>query len=242
METTAIKVVHQVLGLVDGRADKHFMAWWLRPGEWVEPPNLRRGGESGVQRLLDQDATLCYVKRQVGHIYRSLRHPLGRPTILREAAALQAWQQMGIRVPRVRYVGARSTGEGWQALLVTEALEGFEDIESWYAGGGRARCGEARHVMLLQRIGATLARLHQGRWQHGCLYPKHIFVALREAGEVEVALLDLEKSRRRLMRKRAARHDFRQLRRHSSWNEADWSELLYGYRSEQDRLKKRKTA
>lgn len=240
METTAIKVV-QVLGLVDGRADKHFMAWWLRPGDWVEPPNQRRGGESGVQRVQD-DSTLCYVKRQVGHIYRSVLHPLGRPTILREAAALHAWQKLGVRVPQVRYVGARSSSGAWQALLVTEALDGFEDLEQWYAGGGRERCGEALHVIVLQRLGATLARLHEGRWQHGCLYPKHIFLALRGDGEVEIALLDLEKSRRRLLRKRAARHDFRQLRRHSSWNDADWAQLLYGYRSEHERLKKRKTA
>lgn len=28
-----------------------FNHWWLRTGAWVEPPNQRRGGESGVQIL-----------------------------------------------------------------------------------------------------------------------------------------------------------------------------------------------
>ncbi|MFZ3206922.1 MAG: lipopolysaccharide kinase InaA family protein, partial [Pseudomonas sp.] len=28
-----------------------FEQWWQLQGEWVEEPNHRRGGESGVQRL-----------------------------------------------------------------------------------------------------------------------------------------------------------------------------------------------
>ena len=93
---------------------------------------------------------------------------------------------------------------------------------------------ENLHALLLQQLGANLARLHRARWQHGCLYPKHVFVRVVAQGadtQVELALLDLEKSRRRLSRKRAAAHDFKQLRRHSSWNEADWDALRYGYDS-----------
>ena len=30
-----------------------FDYFWQRQGEWVEAPNQRRGGESGVQRLSD---------------------------------------------------------------------------------------------------------------------------------------------------------------------------------------------
>ena len=73
--------------------------------------------------------------------------------------------------------------------------------------------------------------MHQGRWQHGCLYAKHVFVKVASDG-VEVALLDLEKSRRRLSRQRAARHDLRQLRRHSPWSDGDWQLLLQGYRQQ----------
>ena len=45
----------------------------------------------------------------------------------------------------------------------------------------------------------------------------------------EVALLDLEKCRRRISCQRAAANDLKQLRRHSSWNDADWKKLLYFY-------------
>lgn len=56
-----------------------FDYFWQRQGEWVEAPNQRRGGESGVQRLSDETGHLLYAKRQVGHIYRSLLHPSVAP-------------------------------------------------------------------------------------------------------------------------------------------------------------------
>lgn len=209
-------------------AADQFEHWWQLQGEWVEEPNRRRGGESGVQRLHDQ-GQLLYAKRQVGHLCRSLMHPFGRPTVLRERDALLSLDRLGVRVPRVVYCAASYVKAlGWRGLLVSEALDGFTDIDSWYAAGGRENA-EQQHDALLQQIGATLARMHQGRWQHGCLYAKHVFVKVTAQG-AEVALLDLEKSRRRLSRKRAALHDLQQLRRHSSWSEAEWQQLLSGYR------------
>lgn len=50
-----------------------------------------------------------------------------------------------------------------------------------------------------------------------------------ESGVPEVALLDLEKARRRLSKKRAMLRGLWQFRRHSSLNEADWKLLIYGY-------------
>lgn len=206
-----------------------FEDWWQQQGEWVEEPNQRRGGKSGVQRLHGE--RLLYAKRQVGHLYRSLWHPFGRPTVLRERDALLGLSRLGVRVPRLVYCGAyHQAGQGWRGLLISESLDGFCDIESWYAGGGREQAG-ALHDALLQQIGAMLARMHQGRWQHGCLYAKHVFVKVSQQG-AEVALLDLEKCRRRLSSVRAARHDLRQLRRHSSWSDADWQLLLQGYRQQ----------
>ena len=64
-----------------------FNSWWQTQGEWVEEPNDRRGGQSGVQRITVQ-GQLLYAKRQAGHTYRSLKYPLGRPTVLRERDAL----------------------------------------------------------------------------------------------------------------------------------------------------------
>lgn len=206
-----------------------FDQWWQQQGEWVEAPNRRRGGESGVQRLRHVSDEMLYAKRQVDHLYRSLLHPFGRPTVLRERNAMLGLSKLGVRVPHLIYCGAHyQAGEGWRAILISEALEGFVDIDNWYAQGGAHCLSAAQHEQLLQQIGATLARMHLGRWQHGCLYAKHVFV--RVQGDVlDVALLDLEKSRRRLTCKSAAQHDMRQLRRHSPWSDVQWQQVLHGY-------------
>jgi len=163
-----------------------FDYFWNQRGEWVEEPNVRRGGESGVQRVMGSDGQLLYVKRQTGHIHRSLQHPFGRPTVMREHAALIGVTELGVAI----------------------------------------------NDRVLKDLAENLARMHKGRWQHGCLYDKHVFVRVTGEGEsakVEVALIDLEKCRRRLTAYRAAVHDLKQLRRHSSFSAADWQKFIYFY-------------
>jgi hypothetical protein len=212
-----------------------FDYFWNQRGEWVEEPNVRRGGESGVQRVVGSDGKLLYIKRQTGHIHRSWLHPFGRPTVLRERDALIGLTQLGVRVPEMVFCGAqRDPVHKWRALLVTKSLDGFEEIEQWYAGGGRERHGEAVHDQVLKDLAENLARMHKGRWQHSCIYIKHVFVRVTgegEAAKVEVALIDLEKCRQRLSAQRAASHDMQQLRRHSSFNTTDWNKLVYFYKT-----------
>ena len=214
---------------------ERFDYFWSQRGEWVEEPNVRRGGESGVQRVLGSDGQLLYVKRQTGHIYRSLLHPFGRPTVLRERDALTVMTALGVRVPQIVFSGAqRDPVHKWRALLVTKSLDGFEEIEHWYAGGGRERHGEVVHDRVLKDLAENLTRMHKARWQHSCLYIKHVFVRVTGEGDsanVEVALIDLEKCRLRLTARRAAAHDMKQLRRHSSFNAADWKKLVYFYQA-----------
>ncbi|MNZ33120.1 hypothetical protein D3C78_504590 [compost metagenome] len=202
---------------------------WLQvPGNWVEEPNRRRGGESGVQRVLTEDGRLLYRKQQVGHVCRDWLHPFGYPTAIRERDALKAIRALGVNVPTVVYAGCRKVAGEWQALLVTESLDGYSSLEECYARGDQDRWGEALHQRILQQLGAAVARLNAGHWQHGCLYPKHMFVRV-EGEKIDVALIDLEKARRRLSVHRAARHDLQQARRRSSWTEAQWRAFVYGY-------------
>lgn len=208
-------------------------SWWQLQGEWVEEPNDRRGGSSGVQRI-SLNGRLLYAKRQTGHVYRSLLHPFGRPTVLRERDALLGARKAGVRVPEIVFCAAEQGPQGWRALLVTEALEGFAPIEDWYASNSREQAGEALYQQLLQQVASSLAHLHKARWQHGCIYIKHVFVRVNGEGDsarAEVALLDLEKCRRRLTSNQAARHDMLQLRRHSPWSQADWQTLIGHYQA-----------
>jgi len=206
-------------------------SWWEIQGEWVEEPNNRRGGHSGVQRIW-KDETLFYAKRQTGHIHRNLLHPFGRPTVLRERDALLGARKAGVKVPEIIFCAAEHNTQGWRALLVTRALDGFQPIDEWYAENDRQQYGEALHQQLLQKVAQTLASLHTARWQHGCIYIKHIFVRITGEGQAltaEVALLDLEKCRRRFTSKQAAMHDMLQLRRHSPWDQTDWQTLVGHY-------------
>lgn len=207
-----------------------FEHWWNQQGEWVEAPNQRRDGNSGVQRLDAGDAAMLYLKRQVGHLSRSLRYPLGRPTVVREAHALDAYRAAGVRVPRTVFAGARRQQGQWQGLLVTEALRDFICLDDWYAGNAAFQHGAAVHRHMLRELAHTLGRAHAKGLQHGCLYSKHVFVRVRSQG-VEIALLDLEKSRRRWRRSAAVRHDLTQLYRHrGAMPESDWFQLLEDYR------------
>ena len=209
-----------------------FADWWQREGSWVEEPNQRRGGSSGVQILQSIDGPL-YVKRQVNHIYRSLRHPLGRPTVLREREALFALQSLGIRVPQLVYCGVERQAGKWHALLATLGLKDYVDLQTWYNAGQVEQLGPEVHQELLRQLAATLVRMHRAGWEHGCLYAKHIFVRwIEQQGNqaVQVALLDLEKCRRPLIRKRAGGRDIAQLRRHSPFDDKDWNSLLRYYR------------
>lgn len=208
-----------------------FDIWWQIQGEWVEEPNNRRGGYSGVQRI-EKEGTLLYAKRQTGHIHRSLRYPFGRPTVLREQVALLGARKAGVTVPEIVYCAAEQSAQGWRALLITKALEGFQPIDEWYASNDREQYGETLHQQLLQHVAESLACLHTARWQHGCIYIKHIFVRITGEGATavpEVALIDLEKCRRRLTSKQAATHDMLQLRRHSPWDKTDWQNLIGHY-------------
>lgn len=205
-----------------------FDAWWLREGVWVEPPNQRRGGESGVQIVTLEGGRRCYSKRQVEHTYRSLRYPLGRPTVLREREAYAALGEIGVATPKLVYSGARKRAGVWQAILVTEALEGLVDIDQWYRTASAAVGEERRHAML-EELARQVALMHAGGWQHGCLYAKHVFVRCNDAGAPQVVLIDLEKCRRRRP-ERASRRDIDQFRRHrGAMPEADWSFFVDAY-------------
>ncbi len=207
-----------------------FERWLLMPGEWVEPVNIKRGGVSGVLRIRQASGQTLYAKQQTGYACRSLRHPLGEPTILREFRAIRAVAALGIGVPRVVYCGVREVDGRQDALLVTAGLEGFSSLKDWYASGRRQQWSGELKARIFRQLGRQLARLHAARWQHGALYDNHIFLAVRPEGP-QLVLLDLEKSRRRLCARLARRHDLDKLHRHSAWGVEEWQCLEEGYRA-----------
>ena len=207
-----------------------FSRWLEIPGEWVEEPNVRRGGTSGVKRIRSDKGQMLYRKQQSGHIFRSLRHPFGYPTVMREREALLACDALNVIVPALVFAACRKEQGQWQALLVTEALEGFKSLEDCYAEQLQLVWGEALQLEILREFGRALGRLNRGRWQHGCLRLKHVFVRV-DGAKPEVALLDLEKSRQRLLASRASGHDLRQVKNRLPMTAPQWAAFLEGYRS-----------
>ena len=209
--------------------------FWQALGEcspWVEQPNVRRSGVSGVRRAR-LNGEVLYIKMQTGHCHYSWRYPLGRPTALREAEALEACHRLGIRAPQLVFCESRRSGRQRRTLLVTRSLDGFVDLDTLLRGDEFSD-RESRH-RLLDRIAAVCARLHGARWQHSALYAKHVFVAVRQypcvpGVDFDVALIDLEKARRRVSTARASQHDIGQFQRHcAGFDDRDWRVFMDRY-------------
>jgi len=196
--------------------------WWNVAGDWVEPPNQRRDGWSGVLRVRHR-GELVYVKRQRNHLCRTLRHPFGWPTASREWFNLKRLRQLALRGPAPLFHGSVARGDAIESVLVTEALHGFAPLNAPRELDARER------TALAGEVGRVLGTMHRARLQHSCLYDKHIMVRWHR-GTPEIALLDLEKMRPRLTRQAAARHDLDQLSRHQSlWSGDEWQLLLLSH-------------
>ena len=212
--------------------DMDFDAWWARTGEWVEEPNQRRGGESGVQLLIPEtpEQPWLYSKRQINHMFFSLRYPFGYPTALREKNAIQGLERLGAKAPKLVFYDAIKKGKDWHALLITEALSGFISLDEWYAQQRTQPLEPAVVDSVLQQIAHNFYKMHLGGWQHGCCYSKHVYIKANPELAPEVAFIDLEKARRRWPASRAALHDIKQLGRHrGGMPDADWQLFLQHY-------------
>ncbi|RJG13188.1 lipopolysaccharide kinase [Pseudomonas cavernicola] len=201
-------------------------ALWALKLEAVDEPNAERGGWSCVYRLDLGDAAY-YLKRQSNYLGRSLKHPFGEPTFAREFRNIQRYQQLGIPALRAAFFAQRRVAGEQCALLLTRALDGWQDLEHWLQGW--AERSEAQRMAILRACGGLVRRLHDARQVHGCFYPKHIF--LRDnGGEFAAQLIDLEKTRPLLFGERDRIKDLEPLlRRASNWNEAEVCQLLLAY-------------
>lgn len=208
-----------------------FDALWEREVAWFEPPNLRRGGWSGVGRLAlpstKGESAEVFIKRQENHTTRSWRHPIqGEPTFAREYRRIAQYQRLGIATLTPVYYGQRKEAGTQRAILVTAALTGYTSLaeitERWlHEGAPDSRTRQA----LLAAVAGYLRNLHMHRLQHSCFFPKHIFVRPEGQDRFTIRVIDLEKSRRRPFRTLCALRDLYCLFCESqSWRRGD---MLY---------------
>lgn len=210
-----------------GLAD--YDALWALKLEAVDEPNTERGGWSSVYRL-DLGEAAFYLKRQSNHLTRSLAHPFGEPTFAREFRNIQRYRELAIPALQASFFAERRLPGERRAILLTRALDGWRDLDSWLAGW--SALAAPMRTAILQACGVLARRLHEAGQMHGCFYPKHIF--LREADTGFVAqLIDLEKTRPLLFGRRDRVKDLEPLlRRASVWSEAEVRQLLLAYLGE----------
>ncbi len=203
-----------------------FDALWALELEAVDEPNTERGGYSSVSRLVLGEHAY-YLKRQTNHLTRSPLHPFGEPTFARELRNIERYQKLGIPALHAAFFAQRRVDGKEQAILLTRALDGWNDLEHWLRDWNDH--SEAQRMAILRACGELARRLHNANQVHGCFYPKHIF--LREAaGGFDAQLIDLEKTRRLVFGKRDRIRDLEPLlRRASSWSQEEIWHLLLAY-------------
>lgn len=190
---------------------------WQLDRDWIEPPNERRQGWSGVVRrdlATTEGPTTLFIKRQKGQNRRTLKHPVrGRPTYFFEHEFLLRY---GARFPQL--VGCACYGEVRdgpvdRAVLVTSGLTRFRDLDTVAAEASRAELLE-----VLKETGRAVLALHLRHFQHGALYACHIF---SQNDTRECRLIDLERVRFRARKRAAARADLRQFINRTDWLDED---------------------
>ena len=203
-----------------------FDALWAKELEAVDEPNTNHGGWSSVFRL-DLEGRGYYLKRQSNYLTRTLHRPLGEPSFAREFRNISRYQQLGVPALQAAFFGERKVDDEVRAILLTRALDGWNDLDSllqqWL------RLSDAQHAAILQACGLLARRLHAARQMHGCFYPKHIFLQAADDG-YQAQLIDLEKTRPLLFGQRDRIKDLEPLlRRAPILRDGEVRELLAAY-------------
>lgn len=180
----------QHLALLTQHQLASFEQLWAYKGDWFEPPNRERGGWSGVNFIeLTNEAGKkqgFYLKRQQGHMRRTWRHPIvGEPTFVREFEIIEHLTQHNVKTPKIVYFGSQQT----QAVLLTEALEGFVSLDKMQTG-----FQFSQKIELIRQLAGAVRNMHLAGVQHRSLYDKHFFIKEINSS-FEAALIDFEKSR-----------------------------------------------
>ncbi|ROH85579.1 lipopolysaccharide kinase [Pseudomethylobacillus aquaticus] len=186
--------------LLSSNALDRFDLAWARNVAWVEPPNLDRGGFSGVGRLGLQAAggstVHVYLKRQENHVRKSLAHPWrGEPTLLREFSIIQHLQRHGVPTLEPILFCTQSRSGQQRAVMVTLSLEGYVPMDVFTQSADFLGMSLTQKRAFIAAAANIIKEMHAAGVQHRALYAKHVFVKL-QSGQFKLALIDLEKARK----------------------------------------------
>ena len=203
-----------------------FEALWARELDAVDEPNLSGDGWSSVFRL-ELEGQGYYLKRQSNYLTRTWSHPFGEPSFSREFRNISRYRQLHIPALQAVFYGQRKVNGEARAVLLTRALDGWDDLDSLLQRWSTLSAGQRTGI--LQACGHLARRLHNAHQMHGCFYPKHIFLQAID-GHYQAQLIDLEKTRPLLFGQRDRIKDLEPLlRRAGAWKSDDVRQLLSVY-------------
>ena len=177
-----------------------------REFDWFETPNQRRGGWSGVSRIVlnpeasQEDQEAVFLKIQKNHCYRSPNKYFRKQlTFVRELEAMEQVAAIIRYTPEVLFFAQWSSGADAGAILITKSLDGWLSLADWLRGEkGLVPPDETTFLNVLKEIAMTSRQLNNAGWVHFGFSAKHIFVRPRVNADTafDICLIDYEKCRK----------------------------------------------
>ena len=194
-----------------------------RTFDWFEEPNIRRGGWSGVSRIVlnpdaaAQEQKATFLKAQMNHFYGGLaRLSRKRLTFEREFNALQALGATTKAVPNVLFFAKWRRGTDTGALLAIEALDDSLQLKDWLRGKTqREPPDESTLCRVLTAIARASRNINDAGWIHMGYSAKHFFVQEEPDGSFRSRVVDLEKSVRHPQARHRTKKDCSHFFRHT---------------------------
>jgi hypothetical protein len=154
----------------------------------------------------------------------------GIATLQREFDNLVDFQRLDLPAPAPLYFACPVAEGNRRAVLITEELGGFRSLEAWTEEWNRiGRPSGWIRQGWIATFAEIVRRMHEHRFQHNCLYAKHVFLRLAD-GRSDVCIIDLEKAKRRWPRRLAVYRDLDTLNRHTpGWPATDRLRFLKAY-------------
>ncbi len=209
---------------------------------WHERPNRRRNGWSGVSYLelaLPAGGSVSvFIKRQENHTRRTFLHPLtGVTTYEQELRNIRLYEACGVPSLEAVYFAKCKVDGNLCAIIITKALSSYLSLEDLVRRWKQKGWPVLKHrITIINELAKFLENIHKHRLQHSSMYPKHLFVhgALVSAAwgddEIDIRIIDLESTRRRLFMRQAMLRDLDSLNRYSpEWSRTDRLRFLKAY-------------
>ena len=194
-----------------------------REFDWFEAPNRRRGGWSGVTRLVlnpeaaPKDQQAVFLKIQQNHFYRAPNTCfIKKLTFEREFEVLQQLKSATDTIPELAFFATWQVGSDVGAILVTRALDDWLPLNDWLLGRkGLTPPDEATFKKALEAIAQSAREINTAGWVHLCFSAKHLFLRPKADGTFESCVIDMEKSRKHLSAAYRTRKDCSHFMRHT---------------------------